>query len=608
LKESASGAETGLEKKANRADDVTIGIPCMSGLYQRALEIYRQTVGLHLVPKGEGDASRTAAGTAIEEVSPEEREKILARIDELVARSRISLKPETLEVSAARSGAALPLLVNGLTVLVVVAAIFLSSVFLNRQEADLASGAGEILSAESKVVEAVRQESQAQLQQKDQEILSFQQKLSDMARQREQLAAEMASSIRLREQQLQDELAQALEAERRRLVEQGLSGEAVQRRLAEIESQRTAELEGRLQEFRREAETEAAAREATLNGLVAEYRQGLQAAQAERGRLEQELSDREAQLRAQYQTQAQSLESDRARAAAELTRLQEQQGQEQLVLDRLLTSYEGVSRQLAAGDYAGALQGLSSLRAYLEQGSARVLPTVQKRRPVELFIIASLEELARSRAAPAAAEGAEPGAASAEALAKAQAETQAAQHEAQAAQAQAEAAQAQARAARAETQAAQREAQEARQAQASALAEAAAARQALRARLATLQQQYERQRSTFTQSSLPSPELLSTLLQAKLLVLQIIGTEPVAAQHPDLYRDLERYFDTLAEQRLLEGRYAAVTDMVALLDAALAAKAGDTSQLQPLWQRYSYGDREDLLSLLFGRLSALLAR
>ena len=42
----------------------------MSGLYQRALEIYRQTVGLRLVGKGED-------GLAIEDVSPEDRQKIL---------------------------------------------------------------------------------------------------------------------------------------------------------------------------------------------------------------------------------------------------------------------------------------------------------------------------------------------------------------------------------------------------------------------------------------------------------------------------------------------------------------------------------------------------
>jgi hypothetical protein len=135
--------------------------------------------------------------------------------------------------------------------------------------------------------------------------------------------------------------------------------------------------------------------------------------------------------------------------------------------------------------------------------------------------------------------------------------------------------------------------------------EAEAAREELRRRLAALESRYQNQRQSTDLRGGSSPETLADLLEAKLLTWQIIGSDPVASQYPQLYETMDRYLDTLTEQTLLEGRYAAVEDMVTVVDALLNGGAAARVPAD-LWRRYSYTDQEDLLSRLLDKLEAVL--
>ena len=131
------------------------------------------------------------------------------------------------------------------------------------------------------------------------------------------------------------------------------------------------------------------------------------------------------------------------------------------------------------------------------------------------------------------------------------------------------------------------------------------AREELRRRLATLESRYRNQRQNTDLSGVTSPETLADLLEAKLLTWQIIGSDPVASRYPELYETMDRYLDTLTEQSLLEGRYAAVEDMITVVDALL--NGGGTAQVPAdLWRRYSYTDQEDLLARLLDKLEKVL--
>jgi len=813
-----------LENTPFDADDQSVGAPYMSGLYRRALEIYRQTVGLRLVGKGE-------KGLDIEDVSPEDRKKILRQIDEVIDRNRIQVDADTFAITAKRSGIGLPILINASVVLVVVAALLAFSFLFNRQEDVLAAGTGTILSAESKLIETLRKESQAQLQEKDREILAFQEQLQDTLAQQRRLEAETERTLREREEQLEERLQAAVAEERQRLLDQGLSEAAVAERLRTFQAEKRAELEAEFAAFRRQTEEAVAAREAALAGLVKDYEQSLQTAQAERSELEDRLQQREAELEKQFEARTEALESDRARVAEQLSRLQEQQSQEQLVRDQILGAYQSVNQSIAQGEYAVAVQQLESIRTYLDQEPARSLAGIQRRRTVELFIISSLEDLIRSRsardtrdtqslieagsriealnqgvgradqlleqgegeaaqaqylsalgeipaartaydqlsvietrrrsqqqaraeqqvvsrlsqgrslfedqqyeesleryrealtllledpaaagritdqlgqisirlAAPAAAvEQIEPDVQPDEALleqlrqarnriteleqensrltdrlariesqqqllqgdqAEVAAELEQLEQEnsrlterlgtlesreqtlqdandklaADLARLQEEkasltAAAEQLRIEKQNLSAQLAELQDQNQdltderdrllSQKSALEEerdrlaeaqrqaeeAEAAREELRGRLASLESRYQNQRQSAALSGITPPETLADLLEAKLLTWQIIGSDAVADQYPELYDTMDRYLDTLTEQSLLEGRYAAVEDMITVVDAVL--NGGGTAQVPAdLWRRYSYTDQEDLLTRLLDKLEQVI--
>jgi hypothetical protein len=136
-------------------------------------------------------------------------------------------------------------------------------------------------------------------------------------------------------------------------------------------------------------------------------------------------------------------------------------------------------------------------------------------------------------------------------------------------------------------------------------AEAAEAiREDLRERLAGLEARYQGQRQSSSLSSLTDPQTLATLLEAKLLTWQIIGSDPVASQYPELYDTMDQYLDSFGEQRLFEGRYGAVEDMITVINAVLSAKEQEPAT--ELWKRYGYTDREDLLLRLIDKLELLL--
>jgi hypothetical protein len=132
-----------------------------------------------------------------------------------------------------------------------------------------------------------------------------------------------------------------------------------------------------------------------------------------------------------------------------------------------------------------------------------------------------------------------------------------------------------------------------------------AAREDLRDRLESLESRYQTQRQSADLSAVTPPDTLAALLEAKLLTWQIIGSDPVAGQYPELYDTMDRYLETLTEQSLLEGRYAAVEDIITVVDALLATP--QTAQVPTdVWRRYSYTDQEDLLARLLDKLELVL--
>ncbi len=357
----------------------------MSGLLQRAAEYRANQRKLRLVRAEFVDGFEELGGT------PEERVAIIEQIDQVVNENRVEIGPDTFRVDAKKRGVGLPILVNLVAVLLVVGgAYYLIGTFANR-ESTVVGEATALTSAEGRLLQVFREESDAQLSAKDDEISGIQGRLAQMSAEREQLEGSINAQLDTQEEALRLEFESALAAERTRLEGGGLSEAEIEQGLADFQAQQQAELTAQLDAIRAQAAHELQEQEAALNALIVDAEQSLADAESERSALEVDLRDQELRLTSEFAAREAELTEERVAAVDLLAELQDQQEQEQLVLDRIVAFYAGIESDLTAADFDGALEGTAALREYLSEGSVAALPTVQRRRRVELFLVESLE-------------------------------------------------------------------------------------------------------------------------------------------------------------------------------------------------------------------------
>jgi chromosome segregation ATPase len=360
-------------------------IDILSGLYQKALAIKSKFHDLRLIRPDEVDED--------DGISSEDREKILSEINTVIAGSRIKIQPETFHYTPEKKGAFLPVLINVSCLLVIILGALLLSLYFNRKEESIVSGSDVILSAEGRVIEALRKESEQRLIEKDNQISDIRNQLEKINQEQEKLKLKAEDDLREREKQLKNELAAVLTEEREKLKDQGLSDEDIQQKLLDLEQQKQAEYDAQLEGMKKEAEALLAENENTINALTVQYEQSLEQAQSERTRLKEELTRQTAELQALSKAAGEEVESERLKIQEELKVIQEQMQQEQLILDQITSSYEKTQGFLQESQFDGALSNLDSLTGFLNQKNIAMLPAVQRRRSVDLFIIQSLKEL-----------------------------------------------------------------------------------------------------------------------------------------------------------------------------------------------------------------------
>ncbi len=338
-----------------------------------------------------------------DEITPEERQKVLSQIDEVVSRSRLKVTADTFSFRPRKNGGVLPIIVNAAALIVMAAGVTIAVQLSRRTERAIVAAPALILSAEGKMVEALKEQSRQQLEGKDKEINSIRERLAGIDQERARIRQDAEASVRQKEQELQDAFARSVQDARTKMEASGLSAQAVNARIAEMQAKSVADQDAQLASFRRQADADRAAREKTIEGLQASYQQALSQAQSERTRVQAETGRRQAELEAGYRQKQLSLERDSAAALAELNSLRQQRGNEQLVLDQLLSWYQKVRGQIQASRPDAARAVLADFRRFLDDPSFAALPAVAQRRPVDLFLVDSLDELVRGQAAQGSA-------------------------------------------------------------------------------------------------------------------------------------------------------------------------------------------------------------
>jgi hypothetical protein len=369
----------------------------MLGLLKKARTV-RTSLGL--APRGRDEfAFDPDSG-----ISRADQQDILQEIEKVATKNRMAVTPEEFAVKAAKKGILFPVLVNVVAVFLLVGGLSAFYVFFQRGETRLAQEQTGTITAEGKLIETFKKESEAKLLQKNQQIDQIQARLEEIDKQRQDLQANMDARVRDKENQLKTAMAAELESEKARLQKQGLSEGDIARRLSALEAQRTAESDAQLAAFRAQAEADRKKADENLKSLQAEFNASLAAANQERLQVLEESKKREAELQAQLAQKTQEAASAQESSAKALAALQSQRQQEDLAAAQLVGLYSVVKDDIAAKDFAKAIAGLQAVRDYVNSADVAVLPSMQQRRDVDLFVVDSLTSYVQAQLSPARAD------------------------------------------------------------------------------------------------------------------------------------------------------------------------------------------------------------
>jgi len=358
----------------------------VSGLFQKAQEIRNHT------QTGPGSEDEFLLGEQ-SGISKEDQQEIVEEIEKISEESRISITPETMAIKAVKRGFVFPLLVNIFAVLLLAGGGFTLYCLFQRGETVLMEEGGAITSAQGKLIEELKKESEAALQAKNREISQIQSQLEDIDKKRLELQVNMNEKVAAREAELRGALAAELAAERERLRQQGISEADITSRLDTLESEKTAAFQQEVDSFKRQAEEERLEAEENLRALQNEYQQNLTQAETERERVREEAAVREAELRSQLDARTEELEQATLEAREELNKLASQQEKQTFATAQLNGFYSRVKEDIQEGNFDQALDGLDSIKEYLDTPLVATLPNMLQRREIELFVVDSISSL-----------------------------------------------------------------------------------------------------------------------------------------------------------------------------------------------------------------------
>jgi hypothetical protein len=330
------------------------------------------------------------------DIPEDERLSVLTGIDSMLKDDHTRRDEGALRFIPTNRSFTLPLILNlGALVVLVVGAFVLFRVF-DRSESALVSPDAQLVSAEGRILDRLKRDAEAELSEKNRQISEIQSLLSDLESQQDLLTAQTEAQFADREAELRNEFQAALEDERNRLSEIGVSGDNLTAAMSAFEAEARNRFDAELAEVESNLEAERAQRAAELEAQRTAYEQQIAAADAERSRIEEELQSRTVEL----EEQAAARSAEAGEAARQLENLQARRQQEQLVTDQILAYYDRVGEARSVGDYQRALEVLTALEGYLKTGGIRDSGVVEARRDVDTFLVDALRRLVQLEAAP----------------------------------------------------------------------------------------------------------------------------------------------------------------------------------------------------------------
>jgi len=337
------------------------------------------------------------------EVSLEERREIIDSIEEVLAREREDYGdssmnsddiPDPMESAASgnqwlgaqKRSASLPIWMNLGAFLILGASAFVIWRFLGAERGLGTLNSAGIVSTEGLIVERLREETQAELDVKNEELEELRGQLEAVESERHVVEEEIRQRLTIREEELRADFRDVLEVERRRLVTAGISGDQLKSYMVDYEAAAREEMEIRLSESRARLEDEYENRIAELDVRHGLYEVQISNYDVELERLTAELT----KLESEIQSIARSESSEALRTLEEL---QAHRENEDGIRAQIAVYYERMSDNWRKGNSAAAIELLTSLDSYLSEPGIRQSEAASTNRSVNSFLITTLRRL-----------------------------------------------------------------------------------------------------------------------------------------------------------------------------------------------------------------------
>ena len=327
-----------------------------------------------------------------DDISQEEKRDLVRQIEGAVSSESIAATSRLIAFKPKNKGILFPVVINSAALVLIALVVFFSAIIYRVRHSEMSLETGTFLSTERRILDVFREESERQLEERDKTIVTIQDEVQELDRQIEELKRIMQSSIDNREKELRQAMQDALDSERARLRGQGISEEEIDRRIGELEERMSSEYNRQLEEYMRESAATLKKREEELLEEKKKAEKRLEAASREKDQLIEETRRREAELQEKYDSAKTRLREETSEAEERFKAISELREKEQLVTDQILGSYAAIITKIENEDFDGAYKDIANLRAMLLDESLDYMPTVVKRRKIELFMVALLEE------------------------------------------------------------------------------------------------------------------------------------------------------------------------------------------------------------------------
>lgn len=297
-------------------------------------------------------------------ISEEERESILAQIDQVLVRKGGLEGSEEFQYRPERNGALFPVLMNIVILIFTAAGVWGLFTVFDRQEASIIQDDTAAVTAEGSLLREFREESEKEIAAREEEIGTIRSQLDNLQEEKAVLAARNKRILREKESELQGELQRLLQEEREQLEARGIDEVEKNRLLGEMEQR-----------------------------INREHRQELAELEEENLRALQEREAEIEQLSASYEERLSISEAERQGAYTELAALQEERSQAELIVQQLSAGYQRVLDRTEAGDYDSARSSLETLGTILARDAVRNVPELNRRSATDRALISGLERL-----------------------------------------------------------------------------------------------------------------------------------------------------------------------------------------------------------------------